>query len=81
MSDQPKPDAQSGEMSAEEREELRRRYREAVRNCWKDESAIKPRKGGTQTTAERLEAKIDKLIARMDRLEGRAAVRESECND
>nr|WP_029924475.1 hypothetical protein [Ochrobactrum sp. UNC390CL2Tsu3S39] len=35
-------------------------------------------KGGTQSTAERLEAKIDKLIARMDRLEGRAALRERE---
>ncbi len=35
-------------------------------------------KGGTQSTAERLEAKIDKLIARVDRIEGRAALLERE---
>lgn len=35
-------------------------------------------KEGTQSTAERLEAKIDNLIARMDHLEGRAALRERE---
>ncbi|PRD42061.1 hypothetical protein C5748_18055 [Phyllobacterium phragmitis] len=36
-------------------------------------------KGGAQTTAERLEGKIDKLIARMDRLEaGREALRQEK---
>ena len=33
-------------------------------------------KEGTQSTAERLESKIDTLIARMDRLEERAMIRE-----
>ncbi|MBJ6722462.1 hypothetical protein I2750_19875 [Bacillus sp. PR5] len=45
MTDQAKPDAQSDEMSAEEREELRRKYREAIRNCWKDDSTVRPKKG------------------------------------
>lgn len=35
-------------------------------------------KGGTQSIAERLEAKIDNLIARMDKLEGHTASRERD---
>lgn len=53
-----------------------------VPGCWNrainGDQAECHRKDGTQTTAERLEAKIDKLIARMDHLEGRAALRERE---
>ncbi|WP_429944653.1 hypothetical protein [Brucella abortus] len=53
-----------------------------VPGCWNrainGDQAECHRKDGTQTTAERLEAKIDKLIARMDHLESRAALRERE---
>ncbi|HHV66399.1 MAG TPA: hypothetical protein GXX48_01930 [Ochrobactrum intermedium] len=48
MTEQSKPDAQSSEMSDEEREKLRKAYREAVRNCWKDGSAAQPKKGRKQ---------------------------------
>jgi len=45
MTDQSKTDASCVEMSDEEREKLRKAYREAVRNCWKDGSATQPKKG------------------------------------
>lgn len=45
MTDQSRTDASGVEMSAEEREKLRKAYREAVRNCWKDGSATQPKKG------------------------------------
>ncbi|WPM83122.1 hypothetical protein R5W60_21750 (plasmid) [Brucella pseudintermedia] len=45
MTDQSKTDASCVEMSDEEREKLRKAYREAVHNCWKDGSATQPKKG------------------------------------